>query len=167
MYVAIGQLPDRIVIFGDESSAIPSAAGNGVHRRHSERTIPSTWASNLCQSLRASCDSFAPIAPSRGFVGSVIDNIVFNTSSPDLRDQVDRWIEFETNARKSGHEAERSSLFALFFGTNDVWEFSFLGRADAISAVEASLDSMFEQIGRVASHWADPIQVLVPTAIDV
>lgn len=166
----IGQLPDRIVIFGDESSAIPSAAEVGAHRRRSSSeppTIPTTWASNLCQSLHASCDSFAPIAPSRGFVGSVVDNIVFNTTSPDLRDQVDRWIEFETEARKSGHEAERSSLFALFFGTNDVWEFSYLGRADAISAVEASLDSMFEQIGRVASHWADPIQVLVPTAIDV
>jgi hypothetical protein len=80
---------------------------------------------------------------------------------------VDRWIEFEIKARKDGSGPERSSLFALFFGTNDVWEFSYLDRRNAISAVEASLDSMFDQIGRVARHWADPPQVLVPTAIDV
>jgi hypothetical protein len=97
----------------------------------------------------------------------VIDNIVFNTSSPDLRDQVDRWIEFETAARKKGVGPERSSLFALFFGTNDVWQFSYLDRQNATSAVEASLDSMFDQIGRVARHWTDPPQILVPTAIDV
>jgi len=96
-----------------------------------------------------------------------VDNIVFNTTSPDLRDQVDRWIEFETRARNKGFGPERSSLFVLFFSTNDVWEFSSLDRQDGISAVEASLDSMFDQLGRVARHWADPLQVLVPTAIDV
>jgi hypothetical protein len=161
--LAIGLLPDRIVIFGDESSAIPP----GDLRRRQTKAQSVTWASKLCQSLHASCDSFAPETPMQGFVGSVIDNIVFNTSSPDLRDQVDRWIEFETAARKNGVGPERSSLFALFFGTNDVWEFSYLERHNAISAVEASLDSMFDQLSRVARHWADPPQILVLTAIDV
>ncbi|KAF8252374.1 hypothetical protein K440DRAFT_594812 [Wilcoxina mikolae CBS 423.85] len=163
---AIGLLPRRIVIFGDESSAIPSA-GELQRRENKQTVIPSTWTSNLCHSLHVSCDSFAPLKPSQGFVGAVVDNIVFNTTSPDLRDQVDRWIEFETKARKKGFGPERSSLFVLFFGTNDVWEFSSLDRQNGISAVEASLDSMFDQLGRVARHWADPLQVLVPTAIDV
>ena len=158
-WLAIGLLPQHIVIFGDESSAIPSAR---------ENTVPSTWASNFCRRIRVSCDSFAPTKPSRGFVGAVVDNIVYNTTSPDLRDQVDRWIEVETRARRSGIGPERSVLFVLFFGTNDVWQFSaFDSRQDGISATDATLDSMFDQLGRVAQHWADPPQVLVPTAIDV
>lgn len=103
----------------------------------------------------------------KGYVGAVVDNIVFNTTSPDLRDQVDRWIEFETQVRKSGIQAERSSLFILFFGTNDIWELSRFSRQDGIRAVDAALDSMFEQLGRIANHWIDPPQVLVATAMDV
>ncbi|KAA8892977.1 hypothetical protein FN846DRAFT_914621 [Sphaerosporella brunnea] len=162
VYLAIGLLPNRIVIFGDESSAIPSADT----RRRGNGPSPN-WAASLCQNLYASCDSFAPLASAQGFVGSVIDNVVSNTSSPDLRDQVDRWIEFEMKARNNGFGPERSSLFALLFGTNDMWKFSYMDRKDASSAVEASLDSMFDHIGRVARHWANPPQVLVPTAIDV
>lgn len=37
----------------------------------------------------------------------------------------------------------------------------------AKAAMEASLDSLFEQLTRIAGAWPVPVQVMVPTAVDV
>lgn len=77
------------------------------------------------------------------------------------------WIEAERESRGAGVKQERSSMFTVFFGVNDVWKYSGYDRVDGIAAVDASLDSMFEQLDLVDQHWPDPIQVLVPYLPDV
>lgn len=81
---------------------------------------------------------------------------------------MDEWITRETERRKSGIQADLSSLFAVFFGLNDLWTFSQqLDARQAEEAVTASLDSLFEQLRKVAAIWPDEVQVLVPLALDV
>lgn len=98
-----------------------------------------------------------------------MDNLIFNETStvPDFRTQVATWIEAERESRGAGVKQERSSMFTVFFGVNDVWKYSGYDRVDGIAAVDASLDSMFEQLDLVDQHWPDPIQVLVPYLPDV
>lgn len=112
--------------------------------------------------------SFAPaeLAHSAN-AGAAVDNVIFNSTAPDLRSQVSLWIAREKKLRKSGSAAERSSMFAVFFGINDIWKYSSYDEREGERAVEASLDSMFEQLRRVAANWQDAPQVLIPNVFDV
>lgn len=170
--IAFGLLPSRLVIFGDEWSGI--LPPGSLHKR--SKAAPShVWTELLCSHIHADCDSFAPShnvevsSVEKGVHGAAVDNIIFNQNStvPDLRTQVAAWIESEQKSRAEGKAQERSSMFTMFFGVNDVWEYSGYSRTDGIAAVDASLDSMFEQLGVVDNYWPDPIQVLVPYVLDV
>lgn len=169
---AIGLLPSRLIVFGDEWSGIipPEAL-----RKRSKIAPGHVWTELLCSHIHADCDSFAPSSiyevstVERGVYGAAVDNLIFNESSvvPDLRTQVTTWIEAEKKSRDAGIKQERSSMFTVFFGVNDVWKYSGYNRMDGVAAVDASLDSMFEQLDVVDEHWPDPIQVLVPYLPDV
>ncbi|KAL7272512.1 hypothetical protein RUND412_004681 [Rhizina undulata] len=169
---AMGLLPQRIIIFGDENSGILPYD----HPLRGSSTAPtSVWTEILCSTLWADCDSFAPpktlpTDPKGSDVfGAAVDNLVFNSSSdaPDFRTQVEEWIDFEKKARSDGIPVERSSMFMVFFGMNDIWRYSGWEWNDASAAVEASLDSLFEQLGVLDGNWEDVVQVLVPTVMDV
>lgn len=169
---AIGLLPSRLIVFGDEWSGIipPEAL-----RKRSKIAPGHVWTELLCSHIHADCDSFAPSSiyevstVERGVYGAAVDNLIFNESSvvPDLRTQVTTWIGAEKKSRDAGIKQERSSMFTVFFGVNDVWKYSGYNRMDGVAAVDASLDSMFEQLDVVDEHWPDPIQVLVPYLPDV
>lgn len=169
---AIGLLPSRLVVFGDEWSGILPPE---TIRKRSKIAPGHVWTELLCSHIHADCDSFAP-SPThevstveRGVYGAAVDNLIFNETStvPDLRTQVATWIEAERKSRGAGVKQERSSMFTVFFGVNDVWKYSGYSRVDGVAAVDASLDSMFEQLDLVDEHWPDPIQVLVPYLPDV
>ncbi|KAI5852589.1 hypothetical protein DFP73DRAFT_533328 [Morchella snyderi] len=170
---AFGLLPSRLVIFGDEWSGI--LPPETLRKRDKTSAPAHVWTELLCSHIHADCSSFAPANTQeitriqKGEYGAAVDNLIFdrNSTVPDLRTQVAAWIEAEQKAIADGKSQERSSLFSVFFGVNDVWKYSSYSRADGVAAVDASLDSMFEQLGVVGANWPDPIQVLMPYVLDI
>lgn len=161
------------MIFGDEWSGI--LPPETLRKRDKASAPAHVWTELLCSHIHADCSSFAPVNTQeitriqKGEYGAAVDNLIFdrNSTVPDLRTQVAAWIEAEQKAIADGKSQERSSLFSVFFGVNDVWKYSSYSREDGVAAVDASLDSMFEQLGVVGANWPDPIQVLMPYVLDM
>jgi len=162
---AIGELPKRLIIFGDESSAILSSP---EHLRFWRSESPSTWAEHLCATLYADCQSFAPTELPRGDQGPVLDNnICNNTSVPaaDLKTQVEEWIQYE---QQHGNVTGKQSFFAISFGVNDIWRYSAFSKKEAQGYVETSLETLFQQL-RIMTEYLSPVpmNVLLHTVVDV
>ncbi|RPB05477.1 hypothetical protein L873DRAFT_1832686 [Choiromyces venosus 120613-1] len=148
---AIGLLPQQLIIFGDENSRIPSS--NPFRQDSSSHHFSLIWTERLCKELLATCTSYTPLPPPptiqlNATSGAVVDNLIFNSS----------WIKQE----KENQNKERSTLFLALFGVNDIWKYSSFEKWDGVAAVEASLDSLFEQFGTVEEYWPDPPQTMLP-----
>ena len=87
----------------------------------------------------------------------------------DLKTQVQQWLRFEKdqygNSRIS--ELERNgTVFTLWFSLWDLWYYSEKTFGEAEVAVTKSMDSLFEQLDRIAENWPSELKIVMPEAID-
>ena len=149
----------------------------------------------LLTNFQISCthhDNFArslPFSWDSGYSGAVVDSNLLNTTLTnttlsnstlaagfeiaeplaDLKTQVQQWLRFEKdqygNSRIS--ELERNgTVFTLWFSLWDLWYYSEKTFGEAEVAVTKSMDSLFEQLDRIAENWPSELKIVMPEAID-
>src|SRR5205814_7977161 len=78
-----------------------------------------------------------------------VDNVVYfgnaTGEAADFKAQVARWLQWE---EKHPRRERGDTMFTVWFGVSDVLKFSLMKRREAIMAVEASLDTLFETLVR-------------------
>jgi len=86
-----------------------------------------------------------------------------------LRTQVQQWIRFEKSQYMSSRIRERErkgTIFTVWFSLWDLWYNSSRTREEASKTIEETVDTLFEQLNKVAKHWSGEVKVVMPEAID-
>ncbi|KAF2089837.1 hypothetical protein K490DRAFT_54277 [Saccharata proteae CBS 121410] len=176
----------RLVVFGDSWSdtgeyrmKVPE---NAVERNF---TRP-LWTETLCKHLVCDyIDNFARSAVSwRGQRGAFMPDslvhteLVVNVTNqnpnnpkflPDFAKQVQQWINFE---KQKGLDPKRSNkqewtIFTVFFGISDIWQYADADEKEASWAVKESIDTMFAQLDLLAEYTRGPIHVVLSKLVDI
>ncbi|KAF2708240.1 hypothetical protein K504DRAFT_382306 [Pleomassaria siparia CBS 279.74] len=177
----------RLVVFGDDWS------DNGVYRfspppksttRNRDPDRGDMWTEALCKGLGCdSMDNFARSIPTNvdiATIGSVVDTDIFANVTEgkrnetlalfDFRTQVEQYMKFDLfKKRPSGEVAEDNSwtIYTVFFGIWDLLEYSVLDKADALHAMDRSVEELFHNLDILAEHAGEPISVVLPKVVDV
>ncbi|KAF3922166.1 hypothetical protein ABW21_db0203792 [Orbilia brochopaga] len=150
---------------------------------------PETWNERLCYDY-ISCISLKSYAPAGRLVGvdhsdpaysSVrsLDHAGEKATADDLVAQVEEWLEFADNERRtafetalannetdSGWEYDYSTLFTVWIGMGEVLLYSLLPHDEAIEAMDRSLDILFMLLYHLAASVSSSA-ILLPHVVDV
>lgn len=128
-------------------------------------------------------DNFARSIPSNvdiSLVGSVVDSEIYANATAnkrnetlalfDFKAQVQQFIDFEKREsvipdrlRKSN----QSTIFTVFFGLWDLLEYSALEKADALYAIDRSIEELFHNLNILAEHTSGTVKVILPKVMDL
>jgi hypothetical protein len=112
-------------------------------------------------------------------IGSVVDSDIFANVTAGLRNetlalfdfktQVQQFIEFEKiEKRQTGirevAKDDKWIIFTVMFGLWDLWEYSMLDKADAVHAMDRSVEGLFQNLDLLADHAGGRIRA--PTFSD-
>ena len=115
-------------------------------------------------------------------IGSVVDSDIFANVTAGLRNetlalfdfktQVQQFIEFEKIEKRQTRIREAAKddkwiIFTVMFGLWDLWEYSMLDKADAVHAMDRSIEELFQNLDLLADHAGGPIRAVVPKIMDV
>ncbi|RPA87199.1 hypothetical protein BJ508DRAFT_97162 [Ascobolus immersus RN42] len=172
---ATGTLPKRLIVFGN-------AWSNPSSRQ------PQVWSNILCNKLSLDCTNFSTGGNSTTIndkeVG-VIDSLLFNSTSPDLRSQVSSFLaaekarnaalnlptDFQQNLKSRAMKsyAQQKGLFIFNFGLSEMWQMSGpdSDRKKAEASVKAAIDMLFEELEALAVIWPEVLQAIVMLPVDV
>jgi hypothetical protein len=115
-------------------------------------------------------------------IGSVVDSEVFANVTAGLRNetlalfdfktQVQQFIEFEKIEKTQTRIGEvanddKWTIFTILFGLWDLWEYSMLDKAEAVHAMDRSVEELFHNLNLLADHVGGPIRVVLPKIMDV
>jgi hypothetical protein len=110
--------------------------------------------------------------------GAVLDNEAYiNTTShndssaisllPDMRAQVQEWIEYEKQRVDTTPNEPNEVLFSITFGFWDIAQYATLDIKEAQDAISCSLYELFQQLDVIAEHSAAPPRIVLPKLWDV
>lgn len=126
-------------------------------------------------------DNFARSLPSvwtPDYRGVVVDSGVLNktlasepdaTPLPDFKAQVDQWLRFEKKQYTSSRMREKEkkgTIFTVWFSLWDLWYYSKKTSDEGSKAISQSMDSLFEQLARIADTWPSDVKIIIPEAMD-
>lgn len=131
----------------------------------------------LCDSLDDYAKSY-PLPSKTYSGGAVLDNDVYlNTTSqndsstisllPDLRAQVQEWIEYEGQRVRAASDKPDKVLFSITFGFWDVVQYATLDIQEAQDAISCSLYELFQQLDVIADHSTTAPRIVLPKLWDV
>jgi hypothetical protein len=115
-------------------------------------------------------------------IGSVVDSDVFANVTVgfrnetlalfDFKTQVQQFIQYEkTEKTQTGTgkvaEDDKWTIFTVMFGLWDLWEYSMLDKAEAVHAMDRSVEELFHNLNLLADHAGGPIRAVVPKIMDV
>ncbi|KAI9820701.1 MAG: hypothetical protein M1827_005070 [Pycnora praestabilis] len=160
-------------------------SGLGFIRRFvEEQRQGKVWTDWLCKGLGCDRhDNFARSLPytfENGYDGAIVDNELLNRTSvvsdsptperlPDLKMQVDQWIQYEEHRIFVSHEERdferNNTVFTVSFGVWDIWHYSLWERDASKAAVMTSMAILFEQLN-ILARYRPGVKVILPTAVD-
>ena len=86
----------------------------------------------------------------------------------DFKTQVEQYINSTSrnpfSVRKTPNDR---TVFTVFFGIQDVWEYAALEKDRAMQAIERSISELFHNLDRLAEHAGNDITVVVPRIVDL
>lgn len=128
-------------------------------------------------------DNFARSIPSNvdvDTIGSMVDTGIFANATAgkrnetlalfDFEAQIQQFINWEKQKRlMSGYlrKTDEWTIFTVFFGIWDLLEYSTLEQADAIHAVDRSIEALFRGLDVLAENARGAIKVVIPRVVDV
>jgi hypothetical protein len=88
---------------------------------------------------------------------------------PDLRSQVQQWIDFEKKKRLMPSEGFKDewTLFTVYFGVWDLWHISEMSKDMAEDAIERAILELFAQLDIIAENSNFPVKVVLPLVVDI
>lgn len=87
----------------------------------------------------------------------------------DLRSQIDQWLRYEKKMRMTSRSSEKErkgTIFTVWFALWDLWYHSAATNEEASKAVSATVETLFEQLDRLADNWPGDLKVVMPEAVD-
>jgi hypothetical protein len=109
-------------------------------------------------------------------VGSLVDSDVFTTNE---RDKTLTLFDFKTQVQQFINYDQRKpifpifvlrrewTIFTVFFGIWDLLEYTSMEKADALHAIDRSIESLLHTLDTLAGHVGIPIKVVIPKVVDV
>lgn len=177
----------RIVVFGDSFSDTATYAGSPPEDAFKPIRDPAQgqrWTEVLCAATV--CDSLENYARTYPYpegsqqFGALVDNRVYANASlnsnstmmadellPDLADQVQQWMKNEQKRPYRDQDEESEPIFVVFFGTWDVWQYAKLSHDDSQAAIAQSMQSLFHQLDKIATHARSRATFVVPSLWDL
>ena len=139
----------------------------------------------ILTSLQINCihhDNFArslPFSWVEGYRGAVVNSDLLNSTTSsektgaeplaDLRTQIDQWIRYEKKIKMTSRVREKErkgTIFTVWFSLWDLWYYSRATNEEASKAVSATVETLFEQLDRLADNWPGELKVVMPEAMD-
>ncbi|KAF2190720.1 hypothetical protein K469DRAFT_736478 [Zopfia rhizophila CBS 207.26] len=176
----------RLVVFGDDWSDVGEYRVSPPPRtsiQHRDPDRGELWTEVLCRELICDfIDNFARSMPSNmeiATVGSVVDSKIFANATADrgtealavfdFHTQVQQFINFEKQKRLMPGRLSKNewTIFTIFFGIWDLWEYSVLDKAKGIHAIDRSIEELFHNLDILREHTDTPIKVVIPKLMDV
>ncbi|KAF2654084.1 hypothetical protein K491DRAFT_601560 [Lophiostoma macrostomum CBS 122681] len=177
----------RVVVFGDDWSDV------GEYRmapppkstiRDKDPDRGGLWTETLCKELVCDwIDNFARSVPSNveiATIGSLVDGAVYAKATTGKRNetlalfdfgaQVRQFLDFEKQKRLMPSRLLKHNewtIFTVFFGIWDLLEYSALDRAEAVHAIDRSVEQLFHNLNFLAENVDGPPKVVIPQLVDV
>jgi hypothetical protein len=113
-------------------------------------------------------------------IGSVVDSDVYAKATAGKRNetlalfdfgaQVQQFLDFEKQKRLMPSRVlkhDEWTIFTVFFGIWDLLEYSALDRADAVHAIDRSVEQMFHNLDFLAENIEGPPRIVLPQLVDL
>ncbi|KAF2464943.1 uncharacterized protein BDR25DRAFT_296139 [Lindgomyces ingoldianus] len=176
----------RLVVFGDDWSdnseyRISPPPKSTTQNRDPDRG--EIWTEVVCRELACDfIDNFARSKPTNlnmPTVGSVVSSDIYANATTetnrqtlalfDFEAQVQQFINFEKQKLliPGRFRKTESTVFTVFFGIWDLLEYSTLDKAEAIYAIDRSIEELFHNLNLLRDHINESIKVVIPKVVDV
>ena len=139
--------------------------------------------SNTSQLVCDWIDNFARSVPSNvdiATVGSVVDSAIYAKATAGKRNetlalfdfgaQVEQFLNFEKQKHLMPSRVLKKdewTVFTIFFGIWDLLEYSALERADAVHAIDRSVQHLFQKLDYLAENVEGTPRIVIPQLVDV
>ncbi|KAF1991377.1 hypothetical protein K402DRAFT_322999 [Aulographum hederae CBS 113979] len=166
----------RLVVFGDSHSDTGKRLESPLVRQAEEIVRDARrgaiWTERLCRELL--CDNIDNFARGRALIDNSLNSAEtsqHNSPLPsvdDFHSQVQRWSDFEKQkclipGRCRGPER---TIFTVYFGAWDLWEYVELDLKTALMTINRSIDELFTQLDFIAEHSRRRPRIIMPTLWD-